>query len=183
MREEQFRGVHRPTRPGPSVAVGLAIVLLVAALGVPPVQPAEAQDSVAPSDVPEAAAEAISQLWSPYCPGLMLEVCTSAGGAALRDSIQDQARAGMSADSIVEFWVARYGEEYRAVPTFTGAGRVAWIAPFAALLVGLVAAWVVLSRRSRGRHDKASVAELTPEEETRLSEALEALDRTERPDF
>jgi cytochrome c-type biogenesis protein CcmH/NrfF len=112
----------------------------------------------------------------------MLAVCTSSGGAALRDSIEVQARAGLTADSIVEYWVARYGEEFRASPTFTGAGRVAWVTPFAALLAGLAFALVVLARRSRVRHEAESL-EISLEDADRLEEALAELDRTEAPDF
>src|SRR5687767_7299807 len=34
------------------------------------------------------ATKAITRLKSPYCPGFMLEVCSSSGGAALRDTIE-----------------------------------------------------------------------------------------------
>jgi len=101
----------------------------------------------------------------------------------MRDSIRDQAEAGLSSDSIVEFWVARYGEQYRAFPTFRGAGRVAWLTPFVALLAGLLVAWRVVARRARGRATTEPAAEVTPEEHRRLAEALEELDRAESPEF
>lgn len=132
--------------------------------------------------VPAEAREAINGLWSPYCPGLMLEVCTSAGGAALRDSITDQARDGMRADAIVDFWVARYGEKYRALPEFSGAGRFAWITPYLALLAGVLVAAGVLARRRTARPD-GPIAEVTRDQEDRLSAALAELDRSEAPDF
>lgn len=160
----------------------IVILLIVALCGVSSVQPAQSQDSVPSSVMPDAATEAIDRLWSPYCPGLMLEVCSSAGGAAMRDSIQDQARAGLTPDSIVEFWVARYGEEYRALPTFDGAGRIAWVTPFLALLAGFAVAWTVVARRSRDRIGPEPV-EVSAEEETRLAEALAELDRAEAPEF
>jgi len=129
-----------------------------------------------------AAREAINGLWSPYCPGLMLEVCTSQGGADMRDSIAVQARSGMSSDSIVDFWVARFGEKYRAEPDFSGVGRFAWLTPYAALLAGvLVAAGVLAGRRSRTA--AGPVAEVTPAQEERLTAALAELDRSEAPDF
>lgn len=53
---------------------------------------------------------AIDRIKSPYCPGMMLEVCTSEGGAMLRDSIQRMAGRGLSADSIVEVIIGQYGE-------------------------------------------------------------------------
>jgi cytochrome c-type biogenesis protein CcmH/NrfF len=186
MRDHPLRGddvsARIPVRPRIAFTAGLTVLLVGLAASIETSEPAEAQDSIVSAEIPEAATEAIDQLWSPYCPGLMLAVCTSSGGAALRDSIVDQARAGLSSDSIVEFWVARFGEEYRAVPTFEGAGRIAWVTPFAALLVGLLAASVILAGRSR-RRAREPAAPVTLEEEARLNEALAALDRDERPDF
>ncbi len=58
-----------------------------------------------------AADEAIARIKSPYCPGQMLEVCSSYTGALLRDSIQEMARAGWSTDELVDWVLANHGEE------------------------------------------------------------------------
>ncbi len=84
---------------------------------------------------PEAKA-AIDQIRSPYCPGLMLEVCTSSGGAMLRDSIERMAERGMKADSIVDIIIGEYGEQWRAKPKRSGSGLLAWLIPPAALMIG-----------------------------------------------
>ena len=47
-----------------------------------------------PTEPHPVAEQAISRLKSPYCPGLMLEVCTSLEAAMLRDSLQVMAREG-----------------------------------------------------------------------------------------
>lgn len=147
--------------------------------GTPTVQETPAGATVHPE-----AREAIEGVWSPYCPGLMLEVCTSAGGAMLRDSIQRMAEAGFDADSIIELVLADYGEEYRAAPRSEGFGGLAWYVPPAALVVGLIAVAVFLSRR-RGRSAPAITAleRLTEAEENRLREAMDELERNEAPDF
>ena len=142
----------------------------------------EIHDPAQASQRSDVAREAINGLWSPYCPGLMLEVCTSQGGAAMRDSIETQAASGMSADAIVDYWVAQFGEKYRAEPDFSGVGRFAWLTPYAALLAGVLLAVGVLAGR-RSRNAGGVVAEVTPAQEERLTAALAELDRSEAPDF
>ena len=133
------------------------------------------------SAVHSEARTAIGRLWSPYCPGMMLEVCPSPGGEMLRDSIGSMARAGLTADSIVEVIVAEYGEEYRAQPRADGIGRLAWYVPPATLLAGMVVVGVFLARR-RGRSAVVATP-LSDEDEERLRVAMSVLDSEERPDF
>lgn len=104
------------------------------------------------------AERAISQLRSPYCPGFMLEICTSSQAAALRDSIYDLAAEGMTSNELIEWMLGRHGEEWRAVPRRSGAGLWAWMAPPVALLIGLagMAYWL---RANRATTDRGAVAE------------------------
>jgi len=126
---------------------------------------------------------AIDGLWSPYCPGMMLEVCPSPGGAMLRDSIGRMARAGLDADSIIEVVLADYGEEYRAAPRVDGTGgRLAWFIPPAALLVGLAVVGIILARR-RGPGEGEGVTPPSEDDRRRLAVAMAALDADEAPDF
>ena len=83
------------------------------------------------------AEQAISRLKSPYCPGLMLEVCTSLEGAMLRDSLQVMAREGSSMKELVDWVIANHGEEYLAYPRTSGAGLMAWVVPPAVLIIGI----------------------------------------------
>lgn len=135
---------------------------------------------------PEARA-AIDRLKSPYCPGMMLEVCTSPGGAMLRDSIQRMAEAGLSADSIVELMIAQYGEEWRAVPKRVGMGLWAWVLPPAVLAGGFLAVGVIIAHRRRRAGDAGAetrvVSEVAPADEARLKAALKELDEEEEPIF
>lgn len=179
-------GVTPPTRSGApggrwgrSYRSGVVAALLAVAA------PLSAQ--VGPSfegSVHPEAREAIDGLWSPYCPGLMLEVCTSQGGAAMRDSIQIMAENGLSGDSIIEYWVAEFGEKYRAEPRFSGAGIWAWLLPPLVGLAGLGLALSVLARRRRAAPGgPAPVDAPTDEQQARLADALARLDREEAPDF
>lgn len=135
-----------------------------------------------PTNVHPEARRAISELRSPYCPGLMLEVCPSPPAADLRDSIDVLARGGLSADSIVERVIATYGEEWRAVPRREGTGWWAWLMPPAALLLGIVAIAVVLARRRRSVHRPAGPGP-TERDADKLRRALDELDASEHPDW
>ena len=101
-----------------------------------------------------AARAAIDQLKSPYCPGLMLEVCPSAGGAALRDSLQQLALEGRSTEQIVDWVLANHGEEWRALPERSGMSLVlAWLVPPFGVLVGLGLVIVALRRMRAAQRD------------------------------
>jgi cytochrome c-type biogenesis protein CcmH/NrfF len=103
----------------------------------------------------EEAKKAIEQLKSPYCPGFMLETCTSSMAATLRDSIYDLAAEGATSDELVEWMLAGHGEEWRAMPQRSGKGLVAWLIPPLALLAGMggIALWL---RANRTRAESAS---------------------------
>lgn len=129
------------------------------------------------------AREAIERLWSPYCPGLMLEVCPSPGGQMLRDSIESMARSGLEADSIIELMLAEYGEEYRAVPRLEGVGGLAWYVPPLAFLAGLAVIALFLAHRLARREPREEAPPPTEADEDRLRRAMAELDEEERPDF
>lgn len=128
--------------------------------------------------------EAVAQLKSPYCPGLMLEVCSHPKSKILRDSLQMMAHQGAQADSIVSWMLATHGEEYLAVPRTSGSGLLAWVIPPLALLVGLVIVVVALKhfRAQRGAGPEGA-GPPTEEEESVLSAALEELKSTEEVTF
>jgi cytochrome c-type biogenesis protein CcmH/NrfF len=134
---------------------------------------------------PEAKA-AIDRIRSPYCPGMMLEVCTSSGGAMLRDSIQRMAESGLKADSIVEIIIGEYGEEWRAEPPLrSSSGLLAWVLPPLALVLGLGTVGVVLARRRRlvRPEEQEPPPEVSEDDERRLKDALKVLDEEEEPVF
>lgn len=118
------------------------------------------------------ARRAIAQLRSPYCPGFMLETCTSSQAAALRDSIYDLAAQGMPADDIVEWMLSRHGEEWRALPRRSGVGLWAWIIPPLAFLAGLaiVIGWLRSSRRAEP--PVASTPTVNDQDREKLAAAL-----------
>lgn len=129
------------------------------------------------------AARAIDRLWSPYCPGFMLEVCPSAEAAALRDSLQMLAvEEGYTAGQLVDWVVANHGEEYLAMPRRSGVSLLAWWIPPLAVVAGLgivvVTLWKMRAARAAAGPREVP-AELTDDEERRLREAMQEMDAEE----
>ena len=131
-----------------------------------------------------AADEAISRLKSPYCPGQMLEVCTSYTGALLRDSMQVMAREGATTDELVDWMLANHGEEYLAYPPVSGTGLLAWLVPPAAIVLGMLVIVAALRYMRRAAPpEETAVIELSSEEEDRLRDALQEMESAEEPVF
>jgi cytochrome c-type biogenesis protein CcmH/NrfF len=128
--------------------------------------------------------KAINQLRSPYCPGMMLEVCPSPQAKMLRDTLELLAWAGEPSDTLVAWMLARYGEEYRALPLIRGSGLWAWLMPPMALLGGILILVMAL-RQFRAREEELTVParSLSQEEESLLAEALEELKASEEVPF
>jgi cytochrome c-type biogenesis protein CcmH/NrfF len=179
------------TRAATLVALAAAALSASALLASPASAAAQAaNERPVRGDGPEArhpaADGAIDELKSPYCPGLMLEVCPSLGGQALRDSLQALAEEGWSKNELVEWVVANHGEEYRALPRRSGASLLmAWVIPPVAVLLGLGAVLVVLRRMraSRPVREAPSRAPLSTEDEQRLRAAMQELDAEEEATF
>ncbi len=135
------------------------------------------------------ARKAIDQLLSPFCPGLMLEQCPAEESRSLRDSIHALAVEGWTADELKAWMLANHGDEWKAVPDRSGTGLWAWILPPFALVAGFGAVVVVARRFTREEEDlesgssEAPTRGPSPEEETRLKEALRELELAEDPSF
>ncbi len=114
----------------------------------------------------------------------MLQVCSSASGASLRDRIQAMAREGWTTDELVDWVLANHGEEYLAYPEASGTGLLAWLVPPAAILLGMLVVVAALRymRRAAPPEETANT-ELSEEEEDRLRDALKEMDSAEEPVF
>ncbi len=130
---------------------------------------------------------AIDRLLSPYCPGFMLEVCPSPQAKLLRDTLLLMAHEGASADSLVNWMLSSFGEEYRAVPQARGSGLWAWIMPPFALLGGLLLVVFVLRHFRSGAQAEAGAQPggepLSKEDAAALEAALEELKESEEVPF
>jgi cytochrome c-type biogenesis protein CcmH len=110
--------------------------------------------------------------------------CACGRAAQMRGDIRALVEQGMSGDEVVASYVERFGDQIRIAPTATGFNLVAWLGPFAALLLASGLLFVMLSRWSR-RREPGAAAEIpvTPEAprqndpyHDRLREALEKLE-------
>jgi cytochrome c-type biogenesis protein CcmH len=140
---------------------------------------------IAAVETPESKAvaqEAIGRLRSPFCPGLMLEVCPSPPAELFRDTLHLLAAEGRTADELVEWALARHGEEWRAVPKRSGTGLLAWLIPPAMLLagVGFVAMRLRRWRRDEGPYAPGAAAPLSDDERAALDAAMADLEREQR---
>jgi len=166
-------------------ALSLPLFILVTASGLA----AQIPEGVAGAFEPHPEAEeAISRLYSPFCPGFMLDVCTASQSAALRDSIQMFAYQGWTSDELEDWMIANYGEEYRAVPETGGVGFFAWILPVFGLLMGLVIVVLALRRFRPGRRPLEAVHSedetlITADEQARLRSAIREIELAEDPSF
>ena len=152
----------------------LAVALMIVVVAAPLVA------QVSEDEARKNADAAIARIRSPYCPGLMLEVCPSSQAEALRDSIRVAAAQGQSAERIVEDVLARHGEEWRAVPRRSGAGLLAWlILPLALVVGGLVLWGRIKVMRTQGPARAAAAGPMSDEERARLDAALREFEHAE----
>jgi cytochrome c-type biogenesis protein CcmH/NrfF len=113
----------------------------------------------------------------------MLQVCSSAQGAALRDSIEVFAQSGWPSDSIVDWVLANHGDTLLALPRREGRGLLAWVVPPVALFLGLMAVLVALKRLRGTQAPRDLPTAVSPEDERKLAEALRQLEEEEESPF
>jgi cytochrome c-type biogenesis protein CcmH len=165
-------------------SIAFLAAMAMAAQVQPLVGQAQSDALRGPLEPHPAADEAIARLKSPYCPGLMLEVCTSYTGTLLRDSMQTMAREGWTTDELVDWVLANHGEEYLAYPPVSGMGLLAWLVPPAAILLGLLVVVAALRyMRKAAPPENIASTELSSDEEERLREAMKEMDSAEEPVF
>ena len=163
-----------------SLAAGVFIAVLIPSVLFAQIPPGQGDvEGYLPH--PEAD-KAIGNLRSPYCPGLMLEVCPSPNAGVLRDSIEMLAQEGWDSEQLVEWMIANHGEEWRAIPKTTGTGILAWVLPPAALMMGLGIVGLVLRRIAPPKEKKVVVdIDLSDEDLDKMKDALRELEAEDEP--
>jgi cytochrome c-type biogenesis protein CcmH len=82
------------------------------------------------------------------CSQVLLE-CNHVGcsaSTAMRGELSDAIASGATDNAILQGFVAKYGATVLAAPTSRGFSKVAWIMPFAVLLVSILGALLLLRR-------------------------------------
>lgn len=98
-------------------------------------------------------------------------------GEPMKKEIAERLARGEGRDTILAAFAARYGEKVLAAPTFRGFNWLAWITPFAAVL--LAAALLGMGIRRRTREPPAPAppgAPADPALRARLADELDRLD-------
>ncbi len=91
------------------------------------------------------------------CPGEPLNIDRCSRGDQMRAEIDRRLARGQDLETILAFFVGRFGEEILTVPPRRGFNLVAWAAPFVMLLIGLVTATILVRRwKGSGRSGKAA---------------------------
>jgi cytochrome c-type biogenesis protein CcmH len=119
------------------------------------------------------------QVMSPFCPGRALSDCPSSKAHDLKSEMRQKLEAGVQPDVVLAEVFAKYGDQYRAVPGFSGFALLAWLAPLVFLLAGLLLALRLASAR-RSNTPPAGSTDVAPEiSESMQREIDEELSRIE----
>jgi cytochrome c-type biogenesis protein CcmH/NrfF len=118
------------------------------------------------------------QVFSPFCPGRSLNDCPSSKAGELKDEMRAELEAGKSPEVILNEVFQKYGDQYRAVPQFSGVGVLVWLVPIGFVAIGLaVAVGVSISRKKTASAGvSSSKPALSADEERRIQEELSKLD-------
>ena len=118
--------------------------------------------------------------------GLTVHACNHlqcGSGDPIKKEIAERIARGEDKEAILAAFRARYGEKILSSPTFQGFNWVAWITPFAAVLVGAIGISLVIRRWTRTPSPPSlpAAAPLPADEERRqrLARELEEFDREE----
>jgi len=87
-------------------------------------------------------------LIAPCCWSMTADAHSSEIAYDMRAQIRDALAQGKSEEEILQAYVAQYGERILAKPTKQGFNLLAWILPFAALLIGGLILWRFLHRHA-----------------------------------
>ena len=148
-----------------------ALVVLALSLFCVPahaVQP----DEILKDPALESRARALSQeLRCMVCQNQSIDDSDAPLAKDLRVLVRERLQAGDSDRQVIDFLVARYGEFVLLRPRVTWRTILLWLAPFGILIAGALA--LLARRRRNGGAALAGSAQLTAEEQRRISELLE----------
>ena len=92
----------------------------------------------------------------------------------MRQKLQE----GVPPQTVLEEVFAKFGDQYRAVPSYSGVGKLVWWVPLGFVFVGLLAALgVVLSRKKNGSRRESSVEPILNDEmKAQIERELSSID-------
>jgi len=122
------------------------------------------------------------ELWCPLCNSVRLDTCELKACEQMREVIAEKLAAGASTDEIRAYFIEQYGPQVLGEPPRQGFNWLAWVLPFAAVVLG--AAWVFFILRRWTRRPQVAPAaapashlsDLPAEQLSRLQEELKKID-------
>jgi cytochrome c-type biogenesis protein CcmH len=126
----------------------------------------------------EAVTAVASQLRCVVCQNLSVADSPSEMARQMRDLIRERLVQGETPEQVIAYFEERYGDWVLLTPRPRGFNLLVWTAPFAAVLVGLLAVLRVTRRWSRRVTDApggSTPDALSPEDRERLRAELERL--------
>jgi cytochrome c-type biogenesis protein CcmH len=136
---------------------------------------------VAQTPTPEDVAAVARDLWCPLCSGVRLDVCDLKACMQMKEVIALKLQEGATPAEIKAYFVQQYGPQVMGEPPRQGFTLLAWILPFAALLIGVT--WLIYMGRRWSLHRQAAQAAATSIPQTppdsyarRLEEELKRLE-------
>jgi len=88
----------------------------------------------------------------------LLPACDMSCGINLKKKIGEKVNAGWSKPKIMNFMKKNYGSQLLAAPEAKGSGLTAWITPFAALIVGAVTLYFIITSWAKGKEAEPATA-------------------------
>ena len=117
-------------------------------------------------DIEDRTREIATELRCVVCQNLSVADSPSEMAQQMRAIVREQVQAGKTPEQIKEFFVSKYGEWVLLKPKTTGFSALLWVLPYAALLLGIVAALWFIRRWSKLKRSKsAQQAAVTTEAE------------------
>ena len=138
--------------------------------------PAYATDSR--DELDRKAYDLYQKVFSPFCPGRSLNDCPSSKAQELKAEMRSKLESGVPPETILEGVFETFGEKYRAIPQYSGVGKLVWWVPLGFLALGLLVVFLVASRQRRGAmpSDDSKSVSLAPETKEAIEKELASLD-------
>ena len=114
-------------------------------------------------DLEDRTREIATELRCVVCQNLSVADSPSEMAQQMRDVVREQLQAGKTPEQIKAFFVSKYGEWVLLKPKTTGFSALLWILPYAALILGIIAAlwfvrrWSKVKRTDREPAQQAGV--------------------------
>ncbi|MFN8439411.1 MAG: cytochrome c-type biogenesis protein CcmH [Caldilineaceae bacterium] len=152
------------------------LILLFASLGTSILW---AQDATPATVTPDQVNTIARELWCPLCSGVRLDACELKACEQMKEMIAVKLGQGEDLDSIRSYFVDQYGPQVLGEPPREGFSWLAWILPFAVLIVAGFLLWsrmrLMVRPAAQGAADGASANHelgVSEEEAAKLREEL-----------